>query len=170
MQKAYETCLEMIQQRNYKVLDRDDERILALKPDNTQMCVFVTNATKFNVESIQEHISMMSKMNLNHSIIVYKDNATPVAKKIIDESQDLIIELFHVDDLQYNLTKHYLVPLHELYAKKGSVKNIDFKKKYGDKIPILLKTDPVSRFFGYQKGDIIKITRKNEYVTFRIVK
>jgi DNA-directed RNA polymerase I, II, and III subunit RPABC1 len=170
MQKAYEICLEMIQQRNYKILDRDDERILAMKPDNTQMCVFVTNATKFNVESIQEHISMMSKMNLTHSIIVYKDNATPVAKKIIDESQDLIIELFHVDDLQYNLTKHTLVPLHELYAKKGSVKNSEFKKKYSDKIPILLKNDPVSRFYGFQKGDIIKITRKDDYVTFRIVK
>ena len=29
MEKAYETCVEMIQQRGYTIIDQDDERILA---------------------------------------------------------------------------------------------------------------------------------------------
>lgn len=174
MERAYETCMEMITQRGYEIVDRDDERILAIKPDKQQMCVFVSpQSYKFNVETIQEYISMMKTMDLTHSIIVSKDNATPIAKKIIEESPDLHMELFNVDELQYNITTHYLVPKHELAFKKGSKEYLLFKKKYNnmmDNLPVILKTDPVSRFYAFQKGDVIKITRPNGMVTYRIVK
>ena len=114
---------------------------------------------------------MMKKMNLTHSIIVNKDNATPIAKKIIDDSPDLNIELFYVDELQYNITKHYLVPKHEIAYKKGTKEYTVFKKKYmADNFPVILKTDAVARFFAFQKGDIIKVTRPNGIITYRIVK
>jgi DNA-directed RNA polymerase I, II, and III subunit RPABC1 len=170
MQKAYEICIEMILQRNYEIIDKDDERILSKKPDGSLMCIFLTNSSKFNVDSIQEYILMMRKMNLWHSIIVYKDNVTPVAKKIISDTKDFKIELFQEEELQYNITKHYLVPNHTIYAKKDSKEGIEFKKKYSENFPIILKSDPVARFYAYEKGDIIKITRSNGYVTFRIVK
>jgi DNA-directed RNA polymerase I, II, and III subunit RPABC1 len=171
MEKAYEICIEMIEQRGYKIVDSDNERILAVKADNSQMCVFVVPSHKFNVETIQEYISMMKKMNLSHCIIVIKDNATPIAKKIIDESPDLDIELFYVDELQYNITKHYLVPKHELAYKKGTADYTAFKKKFmADNFPVILKSDVVARFYAFQKGDIIKITRPNGLITYRIVK
>ena len=170
MLKAYEVCIEMLQQREYKIIDtKDDQRILAIKPDGHIMCVLTFNTSKFNVETIQEYISMMKKMEINHSIIVYQDSATPIAKKIIDESADLNIELFHVDELQYNITKHFLVPKHELFYRKNTIGAFDFKKKYSSKFPFLLKNDPVARFYGFETGDIIKIIR-NEGIIFRIVK
>lgn len=170
MLKAYEVCIEMLQQREYKIIDtKDDQRILAIKPDSHIMCVLTFNTSKFNVETIQEYISMMKKMEINHSIIVYQDSATPIAKKIIDESADLNIELFHVDELQYNITKHFLVPKHELFYRKNTIGAFDFKKKYSSKFPFLLKSDPVARFYGFDTGDIIKIIR-NEGIIFRIVK
>ena len=170
MERAYTISLEMLNQRNYIVLDKDDERILARKPDDKLMCVFLTNSMKFNVESIQEYILMMKKMNLYHTIIVYKDNVTPVAKKIIDDTKEFKIELFQVDELQFNITKHYLVPKHEIHLKKLTKECMKFKKTYGDNFPILLRNDPVSRFYDYEKGDIIKITDSNGFVWFRIVK
>jgi DNA-directed RNA polymerase I, II, and III subunit RPABC1 len=174
MEKAYTTCKEMITQRGYTIVDQDEERILAIKPDNKQMCVFVSPSSyKFNVETIQEYISMMKKMDLTHSIIVSKDNATPIAKKIIEESPNFNIELFNVDELQYNITTHYLVPKHELAFKKGTKELLQFKKKYNnmtDNLPVILKSDPVARFYAFQKGDIIKITRPNGMITYRIVK
>jgi DNA-directed RNA polymerases I, II, and III subunit RPABC1 len=171
MERAYEICMEMIEQRDYKILDRDEERILAIKPNGEQMCVFVAPSHKFNVETIQEYISMMKKMNLTHSIVVIKDNATPIAKKIIEESPDLNIELFYVDELQYNITKHYLVPKHELAYKKGTKEYVVFKKRYmAENFPVILKTDAVARFYAFQKGDIIKVARPNGIITYRIVK
>ena len=109
-------------------------------------------------------------MDVHHCLIVYKDNVTPVAKKIIEEIKELKIELFHQDELQYNITKHYLVPKHELIYKKGTAEYSNFKDKYTDKFPIILKSDPISRFYAYEKGDIIKVTRKNGYVMYRIVR
>lgn len=170
MDKVYQVCLEMLEQRNYKIIEKEDEQILALKKNGKQVCVFISNIPKFNVERIQEYITIMKKIDINHAIIIYKDNATPVAKKVVEESSELHIELFQEEELQYNVTKHYLVPKHELAFAKGTKGCKEFKEKYSDKFPILLKNDPISRFYGYNKGDIIKITRKDGNIMYRIVK
>ena len=167
MEIAYNICIEMFTQRGYEIIDSDEDRILANKKDGAQICAFFTTH-KFNIDRLQEYISMMKKMDVWHCIIVFKENATPVAKKIVLDSKEMIIELFEMDEMQYNLTKHELVPKHEkvdINEKNAE----DFKKSKTDKFPILLKTDPVARFYGFSKGDIIKITRKNGYVTFRRV-
>jgi DNA-directed RNA polymerase I, II, and III subunit RPABC1 len=169
--KAYDICLEMFEQRGYEIVEQDDERILAIKEDGNQICAFISkNMTKFNVDRIQEYISMIKKMDIWHCLIVYKDSATPIAKKVVEDSKEIIIELFNEDELQYNITKHFLVPLHELLYKKKTKECEAFKKKYSDKFPIILKTDPIARFYFYDKGDIIRITRKDGYITYRIVK
>ena len=108
----------------------------------------------------------MKKMDVFHGVIIYKDSVTPIAKKVVEESKEILIELFNVDEMQYNVTKHYLVPKHELKYKKDSKEAKEFKK---NKYPIISKYDPVSRFYGYNIGDIIMITRKNGYIMFRIV-
>ena len=165
--KAYEICHEMFEQRGYSIVEKDDERILAIKEDGKQICAFITKiGSKFNVERIQVCISMMKEMDIWHGLIVYKDSATPVAKKIVEESQNMKIELFHEKELQYNLTKHYLVPLHELKYKKNTELAKEFKK---NKYHIISKTDPVIRFYGWNIGDIIQITRKDGFIMFRIV-
>ena len=170
MKKSYQICIEMFEQRGYDIIEKDDEQIVALKKDKKQVCAFMATTPKFNVERIQDYISIMKKIEVYHSIIVYKDNVTPIAKKVIEESKEMIIELFEQNELQYNITKHYLVPKHELLFEKGSEDIKQFKKKYGDKFPIILKTDPISRFYGFNKGDIIKVTRKGDIVMYRIVK
>jgi DNA-directed RNA polymerase I, II, and III subunit RPABC1 len=168
---AYDICVEMFNQRGYEIVEQDDERILAIKEDGNQICAFISkNMTKFNVDRIQEYISMIKKMDICHCLIVYKDSATPIAKKVVEDSKEIVIELFNEDELKYNITKHYLVPLHELLYKKKTKECDEFKKKYSDKFPVLLKTDPVARFYFYDKGDIIRITRKDGYVTYRIVR
>ena len=168
MDKAYEICIEIFEQRNYEIVEKDDERILAIKPDGNQVCAFFTRTrTKFNVDTVQECISMMNKMDINHAIIIYKDIATPVAKKIVDEIVDMIIELFNEEELQYNITKHYLVPKHELLHSKDSSESKHFKK---NKYPLILKTDPVCKFYGFKIGDVTKVTRKNNNIMYRIVR
>ena len=164
--RTYQIVEEMFQERGYEIIEQDDERILANKDDKTQICAFIPKImSKFNVEKIQEYISILKKMDVWHCLIVYKDTATPIAKKVVEESKDIIIELFNEDELQYNITKHFLVPKHVLKYKKTDKQAKEFQK-----YPILLKTDPISRFYGFDKGDIIEITRKNGYVTYRIVK
>jgi len=167
MNKAHQTCMEMFIQRGYKILDHDDDKITGLKHDNTEICAFISNISKFNVERVQEYMTLMHQLSINHIIIILKETVTQMAKKIINTTNDMKIELFTEEELQYNITKHRLVPLHE---KLSNEESIIFKRNHGTKFPIILKNDPISRFYAYEKGDIIKITRKNGYVTFRIVR
>ena len=48
MEKAHEICLEMFAQRGYKVIEKDDEQILAVKKNGNQVCAFMVNIPKFN--------------------------------------------------------------------------------------------------------------------------
>ena len=109
----------------------------------------------------------MKDLNLVHAIIIYKDSVTHVAKKVIDDLQGITIELFDEKTLRYNITKHRLVPQHTPLTKTESM---EFRKKYGVKLPVILKSDPIAHFYNFQKGDIIRIDRPDGYVSFRIVK
>jgi DNA-directed RNA polymerase I, II, and III subunit RPABC1 len=134
--------------------------------DGDKLVVFFCKNDKFNIADFKRYISLTDDLKLSHCIIIYKDQITPSVNKQIDNF-DCEIELFSKNELQYNITKHRFVPKHELVVGDESS---SIRRKFGNNLPILLKTDPVSRFFNYRKGDIIKITRDNDIVAFRIVK
>ena len=167
------TCIEMIQQRGYKIIKNDDV-IIAEKLDHNNIIVFFNETSKLDVERLKEYLSLMGESGIYHSIIIFKDAVTPVAKKVVEElpkssegKNNYIIELFEHKTLRYNITKHRLVPKHTALPKKASQQ---FKELYGTKIPILLRNDPIVQFYNFQRGDIIRIDRQDGFVTFRIVK
>jgi|TARA_B100001059_G_scaffold168284_1_gene168043 DNA-directed RNA polymerase subunit H (RpoH/RPB5) len=170
MEVAYKTCLEMLQQRNYEITEKDDpERIVATKPDGKQMIVFFTEVPKFNVKNAQVYISTMNDLNIFHSIIVYKDSVTAFTRKAVAKSVEMKLELFAERDLQYNITKHRLQPTFEKLPKKEA--DI-FKQKFGIKFGVMKSDDPIARFYNYNKGDVIRVTRGvvSKFVTYRLVR
>lgn len=166
MSKAHMISLEMLEQRNYEIIKDEIDKIIALKPDGHQMIVFFSDSQKFNVKNIQIYISLMDEYEIFHAIIVYKDSITSFTKKTIEQSIEMQFELFSEDDLQYNITKHRFQPIFEKLSNDDA---ISFKKKFGNKFSIMRKDDAISKFYNYQKGDIIKIIRKND-INYRIVK
>lgn len=99
-------------------------------------------------------------------IIVY-DQITGTARKLLDLVHDKNIELFNYNELMYNITKHHLVPKH---TKLSSEERLSFVSTYGDNIPIIKKTDPVSRYWCFKPGDIIRINRNDGTISYRIVR
>ena len=170
MDSSYQTCLEMIQQRGYKITEQEDSsRILATKPDGKPMAVFFTDVPKFNVKNVQVYISAMNDMGIYHAIIVYKDSVTAFTRKAVTKSLEMKLELFAEEDLQYNITKHRLQPAFE---KLPAADAEEFKKKYGIKFGIMRSEDPIARFYDFNKGDVIRVTRgkTRNFVTYRLVK
>ncbi len=171
IKKAFEICIEMLTQRGFHIHDYDNERILAGKGEDDRICAFLSETSKLNVDMIQEIMGMLNEMKVKHGILIFNDNPTPVARKIIEENKDMEIEVFHMDELQYNITKHVLVPRHEIAFENNTPDCKEFKLKYGaDKYPIISKSDPVTRFYNFHRGDIIRVYRKNGFITYRIVK
>jgi len=156
----------MLDQRKYIILEQNQERILAKKPDTKQMVVFFADSPKFNVKNIQMLIKILGELKIFHAIIVYKNDITSFTKKIVEQSVEMELELFAEEDLEYNITKHKFQPI---FQRLGTEKATNFIQKYGQKFATLMVTDPIARFYLYKKGDVIKITR-DKYVTYRIVK
>ena len=164
---AKNICHEMLLQRSYKFIKENDSHKTYTQSDDTLVYVFFDEMPKLNINNVKDYIKLMEKDFILHGIIVYNSCATAAAKKIIQITNDMNIELFDVQDLQFNITKHRLYRPH---IPLSSSEKENFVKKYGDKIPIILRTDPICLFFNFKKGTILKIIRKENFVSFRIVK
>ena len=164
-EKAKITLLEMLKQRGCTIIDIDS--FIAMKPDGKQLIVFFNEASSFDTKNMKEIITVMNETYIMHSIVVYKHKVTPSVKGNLSQLDDMKIELFAVEDLQYNITKHRLQPIFE---KLDDEEAIQFKKKYGTQFGILRYDRPISRFYDYKKNDVIRIIRKDGYITYRIVK
>lgn len=145
--------------RGYQVEGITDEKIVAFTPDGKEIWVLFVQSDKLNKNIVANYFTEMRDMNIEHAIIIYKDTITPVTKKIVSVGS-FKIELFSQDELQYNITKHRLFPK---FRKLLADEAIEFKRKFGTKIPLMLTTDPVSKFFNYSVGDVIEVDDGNIY-------
>lgn len=170
MERAIQTVTEMIIQRGYKVSDQDDEKLVGESKEGKKIVVFLKPVIKFNVDRFKEYCAKLQELGTkeyNNCIIVYTDSITPMGKRMINECVDMEFELFYIDELQFNITKHRLVPQHIKLEEKEAKK---FKQIYGLKYQTILLSDPISRFYNYKRGDVIKIIRPRNLVAYRIVK
>jgi len=167
-ERAEQTCIEMLSQRGYTDISKNgDEYFLALKPDGNQVALIFYNLAKFDTKGMKETISLMNEIEVNHIIVVYKEDVTPATKTLLSHSEDREFELFAEEDLQYNITKHRLQPKFERMPECDAEQ---FIKKYGLKFGTLRVDRPISRFYNYKRGDVIRITRSCGYINYRIVR
>jgi DNA-directed RNA polymerase I, II, and III subunit RPABC1 len=165
--RAQQTVVEMLQQRGYIVQTDNDIIIGTHKLSNERIVVFY-NSSSITISHIKEYIGIMNKTGFNHAILIYKENVTPQAGKTLEIlTNTKEIEIFQEKSMVYNITKHRLVPIHRCLSRFECDL---FKHKYGTKLPIILQTDVVSKFYNFKPGNIIEITRSDGIVVFKIVK
>jgi DNA-directed RNA polymerases I, II, and III subunit RPABC1 len=177
IEKMEQTLNEMIQQRGYEISKKESnkETLVGIRGSQEKIVAFLTPVAKFSVGRVKEFMSLVSKMNsemkddieIKRCIVVYTNTITPMAKKVVENSLNVVIELFTIAEMMYNITKHVLVPQHIRLDVDDATA---FKKKFGIRFPTLLYTDKVSKFYGYTRGDVIKIIRTNNFVAYRIVR
>lgn len=169
-ERVKQTLKEMFEQRGYKDIREEEDTLLATHQDQT-VCAFYTPIQKINMSEIRNKIAILWEMKIPHGIVVYEEgkensNVNSIVATTVETGMN--IELFQADDLQYNPIKHILVPKHEGLSAKESK---EFRDTYGaQKLPIILKTDPICRFFDFKKGSVVKITRRDGHVCYRIVR
>lgn len=117
---------------------------------------------KKNSVPMKKVICVLSHPHTNSKNASNKNKST---RSFIMEHR-LVPEIFHVSELQYNVTKHALVPLHQIVIDKEERENI--KKSYQVEdfkmLPLIFDTDPIVRFIGGKSGDLIRIIRNPNHV------
>lgn len=167
IQNALNTITEMMEQRGYGIMDSDDDSVTAVDTEgNTVLAMLLTDVGKINIECAKTVMGQMDANNIFHAILVRTDVITPSAKDAFATTLSMEFEFFHFDELQYNITKHVYVPLHE---KLSIQEKEEYKERFGLKIPVLKTTDPVSRFYNFKKGDVVRVYRR-DYPVYRIVR
>jgi len=91
----------------------------------------------------------------------------------IYEKNNIFIQLFDINKLSFNVTKHELVPKHTIISDEQK-NNIMKKYQLSDelKFPAIKKNDPVAKYLGMKPGQVCEITRPSEtygiYTNYRL--
>lgn len=157
----------MMINRNYTLIETDGNTRLFKDNLDKKVIVWLYMNEKLNIDSIKDFVLILEHKRCIHGIIVYNSTVTSSSKKVLEHIHNYKIELFSSNEFSYNLTEHMYYNPHKKLTNDEAE---HVKTTFGIKLPYLLKTDPVVRYFHFQKNDIIEITRKNGSIAYRIVK
>lgn len=164
-EQATKTIKQMLSDRNYELFDEDDFTYQSRTDTEKKVKVFFCVGAKLNIDTMKSFVAILQKKCLHHAIIIYDNVITSSTRKLLDHLWDIYVEVFHIDEMQFNVTHHSLYAKHELLGSDG-VKEIKHLVK---KLPVILRTDPVVRYFDFQKHSVLQIHRLDGTTSYRVV-
>ncbi len=128
---------------------------------------------KINMENIKDFFELMKESKVNSGIILLSGKLSQQAKQKLSEiNTQLQVEMFSLNELVVNITEHELVPKHILLTPEEKKKLLERYRIKDSQLPKILSTDPVARYLGLTRGQVVKIVRVSEtagrYITYRI--
>ncbi|KDP26240.1 hypothetical protein JCGZ_22486 [Jatropha curcas] len=188
------TVLEMLKDRGYAIPsvdinislqefraihgqdpDIDRLKISAIHKSNPnkRMLVIFCGPGVVKVSSVRVIAAqIVNKDILTGLILILQNQITNQALKAMDLFK-FKVEMFQITDLLVNITKHVLKPKHEVLTEREKQKLL---KKYSieeKQLPRLLKKDAIARYYGLEKGQVVKVTYSGDitesHVTYRCV-
>lgn len=112
---------------------------------------------------------------MTNGIFVTQEQPNASALRAFDALAELGMkaEHFKEEDLLVNITKHELVPKHILLSDEEKKVLLDRYRLRDTQLPRIQHDDPVAKYLGLRKGQVVKIIRKSEtagrYASYRWV-
>jgi DNA-directed RNA polymerase I, II, and III subunit RPABC1 len=192
--RVYRTIANMLDKRGYMVPkglreltpanfkerfgeypNRDALTLLVEKADDdqNQLFVFFPEDEKVGVKPIKVFTDRMRAENVSNAIMILRDDITAFAKQAVQEMSDAFrIEHFKEAELLVDITKHQLVPEHQLLTPSEKQELLKRYRLKDSQLPRIQQNDPVARYYGMRRGQVVKIIRPSEtagrYVTYRV--
>jgi len=135
--------------------------------DGEKITLLFNLTPKFNVRTAEICIDYIQEKKVYHTIIVYKEVITCFARKVLDNLALNLVEHFPCKELEINILTHAMQP--KKFVKVVGDEASLILKKWGDNLPKMFTTDPVSRYLAFKNGDLIEIHRKDDTIVYRKV-
>mmetsp|Transcript_8692 Transcript_8692/g.12772 ORF Transcript_8692/g.12772 Transcript_8692/m.12772 type:complete len:226 (+) Transcript_8692:118-795(+) len=142
--------------------------------DTDNLFVFFSPEEKVGVSPIKVYADRMSEEGVANAILVLRVDISPMAKRAIDEmtNSEIRMEHFKESELLVDITEHTLVPEHQVLSMNEKAELLKRYRLKDTQLPRIQPTDPVARYYGMKRGQVVKIIRPSEtagrYVTYRI--
>lgn len=128
---------------------------------------------KMGKKTFEGVVAQYEKDSIFHLVLVVPQSPSPAVMSMISLTPGFNIEVFLIEELVFNKTKHSWVPPHRILSREerdGVLKTL--KLGPGD-LPRILRSDAIARYFGARPGDVMEITRKSktagEAIYYRVV-
>ena len=152
----------MIILKNINDIDKfPDESYWLCKNDKVRIIVYFVKDLKVCIKKIKE-LQNLIDTNITYAILIYASNITSFAKQAIKNEIECPVQLFTEGELAINITKHVLVPKHELVSIQERNAFLNKHKYKLANLPRILDSDPVIKYLYGKPGDMVKITRDSE--------
>lgn len=164
--RTFITVKEMLGDRNIEIdnLDSisDNELTIMSKKFNifslditpTFKIIYYLN-NKFKINDLKKFIEDNDKI-----IIIFKEKINNLNIKNLKELNVVGLETFTIKELLFNISRHDLVPKHEIIDDSEVKEMMDmYQIKQKSQLPIILRTDPMAKYLDVKSGDVVKVTR-----------
>jgi DNA-directed RNA polymerases I, II, and III subunit RPABC1 len=142
-------------------------------PDCGSIYVEFLDDNTLGTEQMRKFGKWCAEQHHAAGIIVSNVPVSSAAKKEIPKFAEwTAIEWFLEDDLLVNITHHDLVPTHVILSRDEKLALLKRYRLKETQLPRILVRDPVAKYFGMRRGQVVKIIRKSEtagrYASYRL--
>lgn len=125
------------------------------------------------IKEMRNFVHVLGDHHHKTGILVYQTSMTPSANKIVQTvASQFAIETFQESDLIVNITHHELVPKHIVLSPAEKAELLKRYRLKDSQLPRIQMADPVARYLGLRRGQVVKIIRRSEtsgrYASYRI--
>ena len=128
---------------------------------------------KFAKSGVKEVRMAMEHCNDHKTILIFSRPLTTFASREIEQNPRKDIEIWMESEFMFNPTKHFLCPKHEIMSSASKKEFLESRKIEASLLPKMSVNDPIMKYYGARKGNLIRITRPNPggftYYAYRLV-
>ena len=140
--------------------------------------ILIDNAVRifyFNHSQYKKHLKVFKfeeeEAPIHLVVLLEKINHTILKGNNAYKNFKIKCQIFHISEVMVNISKHHLVPKHDVLPKKDEQTILTQYMATKVQLPWILKTDPMAKFLGLESGQIVKITHTSltngEYISYR---
>lgn len=174
---ARNTVIEMVKDRDYNTsvqplsygeftvqypsVQSNPSSLNFIATKDSPIAVHFTREDKLSKKGLESLVHEYGAQGVSSVILITFSKLNPACRALL-KGIKLSFEHFMVEELQFNPTKHVLVPRHRIMTQTESQALVKSLRCEKSNLPTILTTDVISRYFGAQCGDVVEIVRNSQ--------